>query len=118
MVSQTRHQRRKQRCIKHTTASLFFSNYGGKTRIQILFKTLPFPVHGKNRNESIIILLQLEYVLPDCWLQLHNTTDNNLLVSKITTVLKQERPNVSIDTSNIPLVVYFTSDIDNRRAGL
>ena len=51
----------------------------------------------------------------DCWLQLHN---NNLLVSKITTVLKQERPNASTDTSNIPLVVYFISDVDNRRAGL
>jgi len=117
MVSQTQHLRRKQRCIKHTTASLFFSNYGGKTRIQILFKTLAFPVHGKIRNKSIIILSQLEYALPDRWLQLHNTTDN-LLVSKITTVLKQERPNASIDASNIPLVVYFTSDIDNRRAGL
>jgi len=56
-----------------------------------------------------------ENLRQDCWLQLHN---NNLLVSKTTTVLKQERPNASTDTSNIPLVVYFTSDIDNRRAGL
>jgi len=44
--------------------------------------------------------------LPDCWLQFHN---NNVLVSKTTTVLKQDRPSASIDTSNIPLVVYFTS---------
>jgi len=54
--------------------------------------------------------------LPDCWLQFHN--NNNLLVSKTTTVLKQDRPSASIDTSDIPLVVYFTSDFDNRRARL
>jgi len=36
--------------------------YGGKTRIQMLFKILAFPVYGENRNESIIILLQLEYM--------------------------------------------------------
>ena len=53
--------------------------------------------------------------LPDYWLQFHN---NNMLVSKTTTVLKQDRPSASIDTSNIPLVVYFNSDFDNRRAGL
>jgi len=52
--------------------------------------------------------------LPDCWLQLHN----NLLISKTTTVLKQERPNASTDTSNNPLVVYSTSDIDNRHVRL
>ena len=74
--------------------------------------------HGKNKNESNIILMQLEYVLPaHCWLQLHNTSDN-LLASKTTTALKQERPNASVDTSNVPLVVYFTSDIDNSLAGL
>jgi len=27
------------------------------------------------------------------------------------------RPNASVDTSNMPLVVFFTSDFDNRRAG-
>ena len=53
--------------------------------------------------------------LPECWLQFHN---NKLLVSKITTVLEQERPNASVDTSNIPLVVYFTSGFDKRRARL
>jgi len=98
-------------------ASLYFINYGGKSRIQILFKILAFPVHDKNRNEVIIMLLKLESVLPDCWLQRHNTSDN-LLVSKTTSVLKQERPNVLTDTSNILVVVYFTSDTDNRRAGL
>jgi len=50
--------------------------------------------------------------LPDCWLRFHN---NNLLVS---TVLEQECPNAPIDTSNIPLAYYFTSDFDNRRARL
>jgi len=48
--------------------------------------------------------------LPDCWLQ--------FLVSKTTTVVEHEQLNTSIDTSNIPLVVYFTSDFDDRRAGL
>jgi len=57
------------------------------------------------------------FYLPDYWLQRHNTSDN-LLVSKTTSVLNQERPNVSTDTSNILLVVYFTSDADNKRAGL
>jgi len=52
---------------------------------------------------------------PDCWLQLH---DNKLLVSKTTTVLEKELPNTSVDTSNMSLVVFFTSDFDNRRAGL
>jgi len=47
--------------------------------------------------------------LPDCWLQLHN---NKPLV------LEQERSNASVDTSNMPLVVYFTSDFDNRHAGV
>ena len=53
--------------------------------------------------------------LPDCWLQLH---DNKLLVSKATTVLEKERPNMSVDTSNMSLLVFFTSGFDNRRAGL
>jgi len=53
--------------------------------------------------------------LPDCWLQFHN---NKLLLSKTTTVLEQEQLYTSIDISNIPLVVYFTSDFDNRRVGL
>jgi len=39
-----------------------FSNYGGKTKFQILFEILAFLVHGKNRNENIVILLQVEYV--------------------------------------------------------
>jgi len=52
--------------------------------------------------------------LPDFWLQFHN----KLLVSKTTTVLEQEQPHASLDIRNIPLVVYFTSDFDNRRAGL
>jgi len=38
-----------------------------------------------------------------------------LLVSKATTVSEQEQPNTSLDTSIIPLVVYFNSDFDNRR---
>jgi len=96
-------------------ASLCFSNYGRETRIQILIKILAFLVHDKNRNVSIIILLQLNMFLPDCLLQLHN---NNLCWYQTTNVSKQERPNSSTDTSNIPLVVYFTSDIDNRHAGL
>jgi len=95
--------------------SKYFSKY--LRFLSILFKILAFPVHGKNRNESIIILLQSDYVLPDCWLQRHNTSDK-LLVSKTRSVLKQEWPNVSTDTSNILLVVYFTSDTDNKRAGL
>jgi len=41
-----------------------------------------------------------------------------MLVSKTTTVLKQDRPSATIDTSNIPLVVYFTADFNNRRARL
>jgi len=53
--------------------------------------------------------------LPECWLQFHN---NKLLVSKTTTVLEQERPNASVDTSNIPLVVHFTSGFGKRRARL
>jgi len=53
--------------------------------------------------------------LPECWLQFHN---NKLLVPKTTTVLKQDRPSTSIDTSNVPLVVYFISDFDNRRERL
>jgi len=32
--------------------------------------------------------------------------------------LEQEQPNASLDIRNIPLVVYFTSDFDNRHAGL
>jgi len=39
-----------------------------------------------------------------------------LLVSNTTAVLEHEQLNTSIDTSNIPLVVYFTSDFDDRRA--
>ena len=39
-----------------------FSNYGGETKFQILFEILAFLVHGKNRNENIVILLQVEYV--------------------------------------------------------
>jgi len=35
-----------------------FSNYGGETKLQILFKIFAFVVHDRNRNESIIILLQ------------------------------------------------------------
>jgi len=53
--------------------------------------------------------------LPDCWLQFPN---NKLLVSKTTTVLEHEQLNTSMDTSNIPLVVYFTLDFDDRCAGL
>ena len=45
---------------------------------------------------------------PDCW----------AAISKTKTVLEQEHPNASIGRSNIPLVVYFTSDFDIRRAGL
>jgi len=52
--------------------------------------------------------------LPDCWLQLH---DNKLLISKTTTVSEKERPDASVDTSNVSLVVFVTSDFDNRRAG-
>jgi len=55
--------------------------------------------------------------LPDCWLQFHNN-NNNLLVSKTTPVSKQDRPSASIYTNDIPLVIYFTSDFDNRRARL
>ena len=32
--------------------------------------------------------------------------------------MEQEQLNASIDISNIPLMVYFTSDFNNRRAGL
>jgi len=39
-----------------------FSNYGGETKFHILFEILAFLVHVKNINESIIILLQAEYV--------------------------------------------------------
>jgi len=39
-----------------------FADYGIKTKFQILFKILAFLVHDKNRNESIIIPLQVEYV--------------------------------------------------------
>ena len=52
---------------------------------------------------------------PDCCLQLHN---KKLLVLKTKTVKEQERSNASVDTSNISLVVFFTSDFDNRSAGL
>ena len=36
------------------------------------FRTFAFLVHSKNRNENIIVRLQLEYSMfsPDCWLQL------------------------------------------------
>jgi len=51
----------------------------------------------------------------DCWLQFHN---NKLLISKNTTASEQERPNASIDASKKSLVVFFTSDFDNGRAGL
>jgi len=37
-------------------------NYRGKAESQILFKMLTFLVHGNNRNESIIIILEVEYV--------------------------------------------------------
>ena len=58
-VSQTQHQHKEQRCTKHTIASLcFFSNNGGKTK----FKILVFLVDGNNGNESILILLEVEYV--------------------------------------------------------
>ena len=115
-VSQTQHQHREQRCTKRTMASLRFSNCGGKTKFQILFKILAFLVHGNNRNGSIMILWRHNMFLPDCWLQFHN--NNNLLVSKTTTVLKQDRRSALIDTSDIALVVYFTSEFDNRRARL
>ena len=52
---------------------------------------------------------------PDCCLQLHN---KKLLVLKTKTVKEQERSNASVGTSNMPLVVCFTSDFDNRRAGV
>jgi len=65
---------------------------------------------------SMATIERYNMFLPDCWLQFHN--NNNLLLSKTTTVLKQDRPSASIDTSDIPLVVYFTSDLDNRRARL
>jgi len=109
------HQQRKQRCTKHTMAPLCFSNYGGKTKFEILFKILAFLVHGNSRNGNIIILWKQNMFLPECWLQFHN---NKLLVSKTTTVLEQERPNASVDTRYIPLVVYFTSDFDKRHARL
>jgi len=44
--------------------------------------------------------------LPDCWQQYPN---NNMLVSKTTTVLKQDRPSASIDKSNIGYRLCFTS---------
>jgi len=117
-VSQTQHQHREQRCTKHAMASLCLSNYGGKTKFQIHFKILAFPVHGNNRNESIIIPWRYNMFLPNCWLQFHNDNNNNLLVSKATVVLKQDRPSGSIYTSDIPLMIYFTSNFDNRRARL
>ena len=39
-----------------------FPNYGGETKFKILFKILAFLVHGNNRNGSIIVLLEVEYV--------------------------------------------------------
>jgi len=91
----------------YVVPTLRCSNYGGKTKFQILFKILAFPVHGNNRNGSIIILWRYNMFLPDCWLQFHN--NNNLLVSKTTTVLKQDRPSASIDTSDMLHRLWFTS---------
>jgi len=57
--------------------------------------------------------------LPDCWLQLHNNKPLVLEQERSNAlVLEQERSNASVDTSNMPLVVYFTSHFDNRRAGV
>jgi len=54
-----------QRAMLHKThygLTVFYSNCGGKTKFKILFKILAFLVHGNSRNESIIILLEVEYV--------------------------------------------------------
>ena len=94
--------------IKNDAAQkMCFCPLWGETECQILFKTLAFPVHGKNKNGIIIILLpgRICFYL----------TATSSLVSKTATVSEQERPNASIDTS-IPLVIFFTSDFDNRRA--
>jgi len=40
----------------HYGFTVFFSNYGGKSKFQILFKILAFPVHGSNRIQSNMIL--------------------------------------------------------------
>jgi len=53
--------------------------------------------------------------LTDCWLQLH---DNKLLIPTTATVSEKERPDASVDINNMSLVVFFTSDFDNRSAGL
>jgi len=95
--------------IKNDVAQkMCFCPLWGETECQILFKTLAFPVHGKNKNGIIIILLpgRICFYL----------TATSSLVSKTATVSEQERPNASIDTSSIPLVIFFTSDFDNRRA--
>ena len=39
-----------------------FFDYRGEIKFQILFKILAFLVHGRNRHESIIMLLRVEYV--------------------------------------------------------
>ena len=40
----------------HYGFTVFFTNYGVKSKFQILIKILAFPVHGNNRNESVTIL--------------------------------------------------------------
>ena len=108
-VSQTHWE---QRCAKHTVPLLTME---AKQNFKYSSKYLAFLVHGENRNESIMILLRVEcfYLTASCSLQF-----KKLLVSKTATVLEQERANASIDTGNIPLVIFFTWDFDNRGVGL
>ena len=112
-VSQTQHW--EQRCTKYTKTSVYFCQLWRWNQIANALQNTCVLVHVKNINESIIILLHVEYV--SIWM-LAATSNNKLLISNNTTASEQEQPNASIDTSNIPLVVFFTSDLNNGHAGL
>ena len=95
-------------------ASLFFPT---KPKFQRIFKILAFLVHANNRNETNTIGGRVRicfYLTAGCKFTIISWWHQR----DYTTVLEQEQPNASLDTSNIPLAVYFTSDFDNRRARL
>ena len=73
-----------------------FSNYRCETKFQILFEILAFLVHGKNRNGSTSIPLQVEYV--STWL-LAVASQYWAPGIKDDNCLEQEWPNTSVDTS-------------------
>jgi len=91
-----------------------FSNYGGKTKFQMLFKILAFLVHGNNRNESntaggricFYLSAGCNFTTISCWYQRLQ-------------LFKNKNNQINLFTKAIPFSLYtnnITSDFDNRRA--